>query len=376
MGILSATPYSSGNIGSTSWVQVLVSSEAGASLYKLYRGDTAEGEKAVVGTSAGTMITDESAGAGTTYYYASSHVAGGEESALSEAVSVSVPAAYVTADDTIISSGDPNTQWEYVRCSFTEGLVIPNQSYRFGVFERGGYIYFGGEKVSRIASDFSGSEEVLYDVQNRGVAPHNDGETIVSCDFTEFFLCNTNVYRVAPPATGYNYVSGAIQNIDGKYWVCANGIHRVYIYDESLRYIGNAKDSLGNEIIYNPNKIAHDAEGNVYVSSIFQVKIYNKSGVLIGSFGENGSWPGAFGMVNCIAADSNGNVWAGDNANANLQRFDKYGKLTGVLSNSTGDGHPFPGLGFPSGLWLDSDTSGYITFTMIDRSVIGRFELL
>jgi sugar lactone lactonase YvrE len=83
---------------------------------------------------------------------------------------------------------------------------------------------------------------------------------------------------------------------------------------------------LGGEV-NNPEAIAADAAGNVYVADRGNARIqkFDSQGNLLLAWGVVGTQGGQFGSVRGVAADDAGNVYVADAANNRIQRFDSLG---------------------------------------------------
>ena len=75
-----------------------------------------------------------------------------------------------------------------------------------------------------------------------------------------------------------------------------------------------------------PTDMAWDSAGNLYITDGYinsRVAVYDKNGVWVRSFGEQGKGPGQFINLHNIAIDSQDRIYIADRANARIQVFDK-----------------------------------------------------
>ncbi|MFL6935265.1 MAG: peptidyl-alpha-hydroxyglycine alpha-amidating lyase family protein [Xanthobacteraceae bacterium] len=79
-----------------------------------------------------------------------------------------------------------------------------------------------------------------------------------------------------------------------------------------------------------PTDVAWDPEGNIYISDGYvnsRIAKYDRNGEWVKSWGERGKGPGEFNLVHTIAADAQGNIYAGDRNNRRIQVFDRDGNF-------------------------------------------------
>lgn len=95
---------------------------------------------------------------------------------------------------------------------------------------------------------------------------------------------------------------------------------------EFLEMLGGESDD--NYLFHQPNGIASDQEGNIYVldSRNFRVQVFDRDRKYLRSFGRQGQGPGDLGRPECIDLDGSGNVYIGDPGNGRIEVFDRSGK--------------------------------------------------
>lgn len=121
---------------------------------------------------------------------------------------------------------------------------------------------------------------------------------------------------------------------------------------ELLRQWGEYGNEAG-KFIY-PTGIAQDGGGTCYISEYGEnaerVQVFDRARQLVRRWGSHGEGRGEFNRAMALCLSANGEVFVADTANHRIQRFDKRGKLLGVLGG--------PGvLNFPHDIALASDGS-------------------
>lgn len=125
----------------------------------------------------------------------------------------------------------------------------------------------------------------------------------------------------------------------------------------------------GNGTFNNPNGVAVDTSGYVYVADIGNDRIekFDSNGIYQTQFGTPGSGNGQFEGPRSVAVDSSGNVYVGDDTR--IQEFDSNGNY---LMNITLTGYGSQNTDFiPWGLAVD--TSGNI-YAVDGNSVLLKFD--
>jgi tripartite motif-containing protein 71 len=130
---------------------------------------------------------------------------------------------------------------------------------------------------------------------------------------------------------------------------------------------GSSGRRSGNGQFNNPQGIASDSTGNIYVVDYgnYRVQKFDSSGTYITQWGSHGSGNGQFRDVDGVAVDSSGNVYVVDGGNYRVQKFSSDGKYL-TQWGSYGDA----GTGqfsYPHGIAADSSGNVYITNWGDDR---------
>jgi len=99
-----------------------------------------------------------------------------------------------------------------------------------------------------------------------------------------------------------------------------------------LEMLGKEDDD--NYLFYEPNAIASDRKGHIYVldSKNFRVQVFDANRKFLRSFGRKGQGPGDIGRPECLDVDEAGNVYVGDPGNGRIGIFDPAGKWLRAIS--------------------------------------------
>ena len=127
--------------------------------------------------------------------------------------------------------------------------------------------------------------------------------------------------------------------------------------------------SSSNGEFEQPNGIAIDTEGNIYIAdrNNERVQKFDVSGSFVTQWGSSGSGDGQFAANNGavdIAIDSNGDIWVVDRGNHRIQRFSNSGAFEfkfGVNGSGTGQ------LNQPTGIAINSGDTIYIADRLNER---------
>lgn len=125
----------------------------------------------------------------------------------------------------------------------------------------------------------------------------------------------------------------------------ANG--RLWNYATDGRFLGSflSDEQRRTSALGRPSGVAVDRDGRILVTDIEdqRVKVFNKSGVLVQSFGGQGFAPGSFSFPSDVAADTQGRIFVADSENRRVQVFDSGGRfLRAFRDTDTPDGLVLP----------------------------------
>jgi glucose/arabinose dehydrogenase/streptogramin lyase len=120
-----------------------------------------------------------------------------------------------------------------------------------------------------------------------------------------------------------------------------------------------------------PEGIAVDQQGNVYVADTGNNRIqkFSGDGTFIGNFGLFGTNDGAFDAPEAIAVDQQGNMYVADTGNNRIQKFSSSGTFLGKFG-SFGPGEDQ--LKYPSAVAVDSRDNIFIVDTSNNRVSVIR----
>jgi len=97
--------------------------------------------------------------------------------------------------------------------------------------------------------------------------------------------------------------------------------------------------------------LTRDKEGNSYVASFGEISKYGPSGTFITKWGSYGSGPGQFGSIWAIRTGPDGNIYALDLSNRNIQKFTSGGAYLSTIKGS---------FQSPQGLDIDKNGNFYV----------------
>ena len=116
----------------------------------------------------------------------------------------------------------------------------------------------------------------------------------------------------------------------------------------------------------NPQGVAVDGSGNVYVADTYnnRVQKFSSSGVFLSKWGTQGSEDGQFKGPYGVAVDGSGNVYVADYGNGRVQKFSSSGVfLSKWGTQGSGDGQ----FNYPYGVAVDGSGNVYVADTYNSR---------
>ncbi len=167
----------------------------------------------------------------------------------------------------------------------------------------------------------------------------------------------------------FNYPTGITTDDSNNVYVADDGNDRIQKFDSNGTFItkwGSAEGTGPYFGLFSGVKkdIAIDPFGNAYVTGIGNIQKFDSNGTLILEFGSTGAGDGEFYDPQGIATDSNGNVYVADNGNYRIQKFDSNGTfITKWISQSSLDGR-FMHHGGVDIKDIDVDPAGHIYSTV------------
>lgn len=150
----------------------------------------------------------------------------------------------------------------------------------------------------------------------------------------------------------------------GNVFVVDTGNYRIQAFTSDgtfIRSFGRLSRTPANpgpgEFGSNPEGIAVDGAGNVYVTDRFRVIKFASDGTFIRAWGGQGSGDGQFGAANAVALDRSGNVYVTDGGGQRVQVFDPDGGFRGKLGVG---GTRESNFIFPQGIAVRSDGQVFV----------------
>lgn len=165
----------------------------------------------------------------------------------------------------------------------------------------------------------------------------------------------------------------------GNVWVTSPDLYYMQKFDSSGQFLsiicmantGVNNCPIATPIDVQPQGIAIDASGNIYVSNVdpftgFNIIKFDGTGKYLATIGSTGAGDGQFSDLTSIemALDATGNLYVTDSGNARVERFDSKGNYVSQFGSlGIGDGQ----FNAPTGIAIDGDANIYVTDTKNDR---------
>jgi DNA-binding beta-propeller fold protein YncE len=134
--------------------------------------------------------------------------------------------------------------------------------------------------------------------------------------------------------------------------------HNIRVYNKASRQLlftfpKDAKDAKAS--VFQPTNVAVDPNGRVCVADTggFCVKVYDRDGNFLRSFGDLGVTPGQFTLPKGVGVDREGRIYVVDAAAAVVQLFDAEGRLLMFFGEPKSSGDA--GLYLPAAITIDYD---------------------
>lgn len=138
---------------------------------------------------------------------------------------------------------------------------------------------------------------------------------------------------------------------------------------------GSGPFALGDGQFQDPNGIAIDASGNVYLADTGnnRVEVFDSSGHFVYKFGENGNGNAQFSDVMGIAVDNSGSLYVVDQNNHRVEAFSiTYGNMTSATNEVLTSPTIYPSAPPPT---IPSIPTGYVSSFGSGGSKNGQFSM-
>jgi len=191
-----------------------------------------------------------------------------------------------------------------------------------------------------------------------------------------------NFIRAFGPRDTWTFSHGLRLDAEGNIWVSDIGTHTVVKMDRSGNHLmtlgtpgrnGLWDESSGEHLFDQPNDMAFDSHGNVYIAQGHgrgepRVLKFDSQGNFISQWGRRGDKPGEFAVAHAIEIDAQDRIYVADRENFRIQIFDTDGRFLDQWIYSAmacaiylhDDGTMYMTSGF-DGEWGILDSDGKVT---------------
>jgi len=168
-------------------------------------------------------------------------------------------------------------------------------------------------------------------------------------------------------ATGLFGITGVALDRQGNLYLAEFDDDRIYKYSTSGKLLAQwGEHGSGPGQLWSPDKLAFDAQGNLYVTEVgsqssggnSRIQKFSPTGMPLAQWGTFGSAPGQFNTPVGIAVDQQGDIYVADVGNHRIQKLSSLGQpLTQWGTPGSGPGQ----FNVPYDLALDASGNVYVS---------------
>ena len=173
------------------------------------------------------------------------------------------------------------------------------------------------------------------------------------------------IWEMAGPNLRFLTPLGVTAGEPGRVLVADADLKRVVILDEQ----GKPQGSMGEGVLQRPVGVARDPEsGRVFVadSQAHDVKVFDRDGVLLATWGRRGHGPGEFNAPTYLTF-AGGRLYVTDTLNSRVQVFDREGRFVRSVGRR---GLYLGDLPRPKGVAVDQDRNLYVVESYYDYLLV------
>jgi len=222
---------------------------------------------------------------------------------------------------------------------------------------------------------FSRVSGVVVDKNQHIIVLHRGEDPLIEFD------AQGNFVRAFGPRDTWTFAHGLRLDAQGNIWVSDLGTHSVVKFDAQGNHLmtlgtpgqnGLWDEASGSRVFDQPNDIAFDSRGNIYVAQGHvrgepRILKFDSQGNFITMWGSRGSAPGEFIAAHAIVIDAQDNIYVADRENMRVQIFDTTGNYLKEWTFSAmacalylhDDGQMYMTTGF-DGEWAILDMDGKV----------------